>query len=110
TRGQVSHALLTRPPLPPKGPSDLHVLGTPPAFVLSQDQTLHQSPKKGHLLTRYCAWLCADGTSRALQRSPASPDRASPSPAARASALARTHLSRCLPLLEGARVNLALPR
>src|SRR5205085_1025073 len=25
-------------------PSDLHVLGAPPAFVLSQDQTLHLSP------------------------------------------------------------------
>ena len=38
--------LLTRPPLPPpkKEPSDLHVLGAPPAFVLSQDQTLHDSP------------------------------------------------------------------
>ena len=24
--------------------SDLHVLGTPPAFILSQDQTLHQNP------------------------------------------------------------------
>jgi hypothetical protein len=37
-----THALLTRPPLggrePP--PLDLHVLGVPPAFVLSQDQTL----------------------------------------------------------------------
>jgi hypothetical protein len=36
--------LLTRPPLPPgvapRGSLDLHVLGTPPAFVLSQDQTL----------------------------------------------------------------------
>ena len=41
---QVAHALLTRPPLStfPKErtPFDLHVLGTPPAFVLSQDQTL----------------------------------------------------------------------
>ena len=47
---QVTHALLTRPPLnlvnviPKKSfekvPFDLHVLGTPPAFVLSQDQTL----------------------------------------------------------------------
>ena len=41
---QVTHALLTRPPLRkiPKdfSPFDLHVLGTPPAFVLSQDQTL----------------------------------------------------------------------
>ena len=48
---QVAHALLTRSPLSykirtPKGtsnitPFDLHVLGTPPAFVLSQDQTLN---------------------------------------------------------------------
>ena len=42
--GQLVHALLTRPPLeyPPKriSPFDLHVLSTPPAFVLSQDQTL----------------------------------------------------------------------
>ena len=41
---QVAHALLTRPPLirGPKSPSpfDLNVLGTPPAFILSQDQTL----------------------------------------------------------------------
>ena len=39
-----SHALLTRSPLPaiPKDnfSFDLHVLGLPPAFVLSQDQTL----------------------------------------------------------------------
>ena len=36
--------LLTRSPLIPdiatRDPSDLHVLGTPPAFTLSQDQTL----------------------------------------------------------------------
>ena len=44
--GQVAHALLTRPPLKPgpiagpQSPLDLHVLGTPPAFVLSQNQTL----------------------------------------------------------------------
>src|SRR5256885_14735051 len=42
--GQVTHVLLTRSPLttPPKqdGPFDLHVLSTPPAFVLSQDQPL----------------------------------------------------------------------
>ena len=39
-----SHVLLTRPPLSvrasPYTPSDLHVLSVPPAFVLSQDQTL----------------------------------------------------------------------
>ena len=44
--GQVAHALLTRPPLAyislgfNISPFDLHVLGTPPAFILSQDQTL----------------------------------------------------------------------
>ena len=44
SKGQVAHALLTRSPLSkgpkPLAPFDLHVLGTPPAFVLSQDQTL----------------------------------------------------------------------
>ncbi len=35
-----SHVLLTRPPLTLASASDLHVLGAPPAFVLSQDQTL----------------------------------------------------------------------
>ena len=43
---QVAHVLLTRPPLDslPKEihSLDLHVLGTPPAFVLSQDQTLNK--------------------------------------------------------------------
>ena len=42
--GQVAHALLTRPPLmqgaSPLHSFDLHVLSTPPAFVLSQNQTL----------------------------------------------------------------------
>ena len=43
---QVTHALLTRPPLDRISAStnllsfDLHVLSTPPAFILSQDQTL----------------------------------------------------------------------
>ena len=50
--GQVAHALLTRPPLShtvlrrissPYASFDLHVSGTPPAFVLSQDQTLNKS-------------------------------------------------------------------
>ena len=43
---QVSHVLLTRSPLStqasPGFTFDLHVLSAPPAFVLSQDQTLHQ--------------------------------------------------------------------
>ena len=39
---QVTHALLTRPPLGYLAITsfDLHVLGTPPAFILSQDRTL----------------------------------------------------------------------
>ena len=55
---QVTHALLTRPPLSHirfhseeiirQASFDLHVLGTPPAFVLSQDQTL--TKKFNHLL------------------------------------------------------------
>ena len=45
--GQVSHVLRTRSPLdlPEQAPwisFDLHVLSVPPAFVLSQDQTLQQ--------------------------------------------------------------------
>ena len=53
--------LLTRPPLnsPKTVPRDLHVLGTPPAFILSQDQTLVKIP----FSAAYCrlralfAWL-----------------------------------------------------
>ena len=51
---QVTHALLTRPPLSYKSlgfiitPFDLHVLSTPPAFILSQDQTLE---------LKVCSWL-----------------------------------------------------
>ena len=50
-KGQVTHVLLTRSPLSPNQPKrkirvpfDLHVLSTPPAFVLSQDQTLRKKP------------------------------------------------------------------
>ena len=44
-RRQVAYALRTRAPLTwepkPPDPFDLHVLGLPLAFILSQDQTLH---------------------------------------------------------------------
>jgi hypothetical protein len=50
--GQVAHVLLTRSPLRHTGglplrcaSLDLHALGTPPAFVLSQDQTLQRTFK-----------------------------------------------------------------
>ena len=49
--GQVGHALLTRSPLSPPSkarwiPFDLHVLSTPPAFILSQNRTLHKKPRE----------------------------------------------------------------
>ena len=87
--------LLTRPPLPlfPKKHRtfDLHVLGTPPAFILSQDQTRHPwfylplslthaycvHTKEGSCPRSLscdpgqavicCTWLFADSCSRSLQ-------------------------------------------
>src|SRR3954464_11525250 len=47
TRGQITHVLLTRAPLYwGRSPFslDLHVLGAPLTFVLSQDQTLQLNP------------------------------------------------------------------
>src|SRR5207247_4761023 len=49
TSGQVTYALLSRPPLTtrasPSRPFDLHVSCTPPAFILSQDQTLQKKTR-----------------------------------------------------------------
>ena len=52
--GQVTYVLRTHSPLNPRiatrASFDLHVLSTPPAFILSQDQTLRMtstSPKTG---------------------------------------------------------------
>ena len=50
--GQITHVLLTRSPLEHPHqkvrafPFDLPVLSTPPAFVLSQDQTLQKNKQK----------------------------------------------------------------
>ena len=41
--GHVAHVLLRRSPLGVAPSFDLHVLGTPPAFVLSHDQTLRRN-------------------------------------------------------------------
>jgi hypothetical protein len=45
-QGWITHVLLTRSPLSPSPKAwfslDLHVLSAPPAFVLSQDQTLRE--------------------------------------------------------------------
>ena len=52
--GQISHVLRTRSPLdlPEQAPwtsFDLHVLSVPPAFILSQDQTLQQKHAQSKL-------------------------------------------------------------
>ena len=69
---QVTHALLTRPPLDRISAStvllsfDLHVLSTPPAFILSQDQTLIKKFVPGSdmtlviIYTLYCSWFVSD--------------------------------------------------
>jgi hypothetical protein len=63
SEGQVAHVLRTRSPLiaGPKSwsPFDLHVLSTPPAFVLSQDQTLRRDidiPDPEGSGLRYLVW------------------------------------------------------
>ena len=53
TEGQITYALLTRPPLGIATSFDLHVLSTPPAFILSQDQTLRKEftePRRAQIL------------------------------------------------------------
>src|SRR5688572_1007427 len=53
-RSRVTHPFAGPPELPPKA-LDLHVLSTPPAFVLSQDQTLQENsiaPRTRSLETR----------------------------------------------------------
>ena len=49
----MTHALLTRPPRYSESEDpeafDLHVLGAPPAFILSQDQTLRFFSKEPYL-------------------------------------------------------------
>ena len=71
--------MLTRPPLAarvaPALPLDLHVLGTPPAFNLSQDQTLHlkacdlssddQILNNSLLAIEYSSSICASQTTDA---------------------------------------------
>ena len=57
TKMQIVRVLRTRLPLlfkciaTPEKPFDLHVLTTPPAFILSQDQTLRKMKSKLGLLT-----------------------------------------------------------
>src|SRR4051794_5856879 len=72
SEGQVAHVLLTRSPLirPASWPSpfDLHVLSTPPAFVLSQNQTL----RKCQLAPHHQSSKATDKTKRLHRINPAS--------------------------------------
>ena len=69
---QVAYALLTRLPLGlskasfQSTPFDLHVLSTPPAFVLSQDQTLHQIWKAFLALFSFRSLPAAAGRAKEL--------------------------------------------
>ncbi len=87
--------LRTRSPLSLARPFDLHVLGTPPAFILSQDQTLRQlTPtcvgQQAHTcaclgslhhvnprihMPASCAWLVFSHSSVVKVRPPGSPQR-----------------------------------
>ena len=50
---RVTHPFATLPPRRIQGfPFDLHVLGTPPAFILSQDQTLRKFTFRVYLQAR----------------------------------------------------------
>src|SRR5438128_2944458 len=82
--GQVAHVLLTRSPLSP-GPKprfslDLHVLSAPPAFVLSQDQTLREDgfAPKGNPSLRACAQSPTSEEVETGLSSTGSPRRAGP--------------------------------
>ena len=63
-QGARSHALLTRPPLVPKDPFDLHVLGLPPAFILSQDQTLKLKSSEELILDVEPSHICLSSERR----------------------------------------------
>ena len=74
SEGQVAHTLLTRPPLShskqaPSASFDLHVLGTPPAFVLSQDQTLNKFYLKAFRLRNHLS-IAITSSQRNFQAKP----------------------------------------
>ena len=51
------YVLLSRPPLPPcDGALDLHISGTPPTFILSQDQTLKNRHKTAPVKRSGAEW------------------------------------------------------
>jgi hypothetical protein len=76
SQSQVGHVLLTRPPLGYREQAlwssfDLHVLSTPPAFVLSQDQTLREEKLEIALLNT----VLLIGSSESTLKTPAFQER-----------------------------------
>src|SRR5262249_48115901 len=78
-QGWVTHVLLTRSPLSPvpkdRFSLDLHVLSAPPAFVLSQDQTLREeSWPARRLASLFTLSLCSKSTSCEVRQGSSEPD------------------------------------
>src|SRR5687768_5553168 len=79
---RVPHPSATYPP--ESEPFDLHALGTPPALILSQDQTLHHLSLVRHPVPRWTSpppqspvgW----SSSLVMARSGPHPERCSPAP------------------------------
>src|SRR5690606_1133732 len=64
---RVTHPFAARAPQKEAFPHDLHVLSTPPAFVLSQDQTLQQNHEPGKhppTHTKHAGRQAPNGTSQ----------------------------------------------
>ena len=81
---------------PPKGSAlDLHALGTPPALILSQDQTLHQYDAEASQLTPKRRDACASG----LPKEPRPPKGAQDSRKSPSLHVMATHESGLLALL-----------
>ena len=64
--------------LPYGSPFDLHVLGTPPAFILSQDQTLHLFFDEKPLSALFFISFLSDAFLLSFQCSVSSPPRGLP--------------------------------
>ena len=61
---RVTHPFATKDAMQAKHPSfDLHVLGTPPAFILSQDQTLRKILSPFQALFTVCVLQKSTGLS-----------------------------------------------
>ena len=81
-------------PLRRGSPLDLHVLGTPPAFVLSQDQTLHRSASRPRGRSASCERSAGGVGTPTTFRSASCPDGLATSTRGRVDAANRASRSR----------------